>query len=100
MNETTIQLIEELSKRLGTTVDHLWGVLVQQAPIFAVYRIIALIVIVLSVLFSFIYLKRLEINPKNKNIAEMLPLFWVIWTCFSFVIFYYAIFLSYYFMHI
>ena len=33
MNEKTEQLIRELASKLGTTVEHLWGVLVKQAPI-------------------------------------------------------------------
>jgi len=33
MNEQTQQLIENLAIKLGTTADHLWGVLVRQAPI-------------------------------------------------------------------
>lgn len=33
MNEQTEKLIRELAEKLGTTVDHLWGVLVRQAPI-------------------------------------------------------------------
>lgn len=33
MNEQTLQLIEKLALKLGTTAEHLWGVLVRQAPI-------------------------------------------------------------------
>ena len=35
MNDKTEQLVRELAEKLGTTVEHLWGVLVQQAPIAA-----------------------------------------------------------------
>ena len=35
MNEATAKLIEELAAKLGTTAEHLWGVLVRQAPISA-----------------------------------------------------------------
>ena len=29
MNDKTEQLVRELAEKLGTTVEHLWGVLVQ-----------------------------------------------------------------------
>jgi hypothetical protein len=35
MNETTTKLIEQLAEKLGTTVEHLFAVLVRQAPISA-----------------------------------------------------------------
>lgn len=33
MNEQTAKLIADLATKLGTTADHLWSVLVKQAPI-------------------------------------------------------------------
>jgi len=33
MDDKTEQLIRELAEQLGTTTEHLWGVLVTQAPI-------------------------------------------------------------------
>lgn len=33
MNDQTTQLLRELAERLGTTTEHLWGVLVRQAPL-------------------------------------------------------------------
>ena len=33
MNEQTAELIRELAAKLGTTGEHLWGVLVAQAPV-------------------------------------------------------------------
>lgn len=35
MNDQTIQLLESLAAKLGTTSEMLWGVLVKQAPISA-----------------------------------------------------------------
>lgn len=32
MNETTEKLIRDLAERLGTTTEHLWSVLIRQAP--------------------------------------------------------------------
>ena len=36
MSASTEQLIRELAEKLGTTVEHLWGVLVKQAAVEAV----------------------------------------------------------------
>jgi len=33
MNPETIQLVNQLASKLGTTTEHLWAVLVRQAPI-------------------------------------------------------------------
>jgi hypothetical protein len=33
MNEETLKFLRELASQLGTTAEHLWGVLVAQAPI-------------------------------------------------------------------
>lgn len=33
MNEQTRELIEKLAAQFGTTAEHLWGVLIRQAPI-------------------------------------------------------------------
>jgi hypothetical protein len=33
MDDKTIALIEKIAEKLGTTSDHLWGVLLHQAPI-------------------------------------------------------------------
>ena len=33
MNDEAVKLLRELADKMGTTVEHLWGVLVRQAPI-------------------------------------------------------------------
>ena len=51
MNKETQELIERLSEKLGTTADHLWGVLIKQAPIQAIIDGITMAaLIVLSIL--------------------------------------------------
>ena len=35
MNEQTVQLIEQLAQKLGTTAEYLWAALIRQAPITA-----------------------------------------------------------------
>jgi len=36
------ELIEQLAQKLGTTVEHLWSVIIRQAPLFVVYTLIEL----------------------------------------------------------
>lgn len=36
MNEHTEKLVRELAEKLGTTVEHLWEIMVRQAPIDAI----------------------------------------------------------------
>jgi tellurite resistance protein TehA-like permease len=43
MNEQTAKLIEELANKLGTTAEHLWGVLIRQAPITATTDLLLLV---------------------------------------------------------
>jgi len=45
MNAETAQLLSELAARFGTTAEHLWGVLVHQAPISGACKTAAFVVI-------------------------------------------------------
>lgn len=62
MNDQTIKLIEQLSVKLGTTAEHLWGVLMRQAPITATLDIAVstIIAFFLWKSFRFIYRKTRE----------------------------------------
>ena len=40
MNDQTLELIRDLAEKLGTTTEHLWGVLVTQAYISGVGDVI------------------------------------------------------------
>ena len=42
MNETTEKLIRDLAEKLGTTADHLWGVLCRQAPISGITNLLVM----------------------------------------------------------
>lgn len=41
MNEATTKLIEDLAAKLGTTVEHLWGVLIRQAPMSCAFELLS-----------------------------------------------------------
>lgn len=43
MNDETAKLIQDLAAKLGTTADHLWGVLVRQAPVSSMISILSFV---------------------------------------------------------
>lgn len=47
MNEKVLEALQALAIKLGTTADHLWGVLIKQAPIDGTIDLIACIALVL-----------------------------------------------------
>jgi hypothetical protein len=54
MNKETLDLVKGLVEKLGTTADHLWGVLIKQAPISSACDCVAVFfIVVLSVLAIF-----------------------------------------------
>ena len=63
MNDKTELLIRELAEKLGTTGEHLWGVLVQQAAISAVTDLLVLIGWAVILLFSFRFILRKTTTP-------------------------------------
>jgi hypothetical protein len=48
MDDKTIALIEKLAEKLGTTSEHLWGVLLHQAPISGAIKLSMVVVMVFS----------------------------------------------------
>jgi hypothetical protein len=58
MNENTELLLRELGSKLGTTTDHLWGVLVQQAPLSGVVSLTLMTLWVSFMVWAFRYIKR------------------------------------------
>ncbi len=48
MNEQTVQLIEKLASKLGTTSEYLWGVLIKQAPISATINLVYFVFVILA----------------------------------------------------
>lgn len=64
MDGQTMIILEKLAEKLGTTVEHLWGVLVNQAPISAaVDMLITIILWVLAVL----WLRKVRENTKKNE---------------------------------
>lgn len=45
MDEKTLQALQALAQKMGTTAEYLWGVLVKQAPISATVDVIGVLVV-------------------------------------------------------
>lgn len=80
MNEQTQQLIEKLADKLGTTAEHLWSVLVRQAPISSTIDAIALCIYAAVMVWGYrlVREKTKEDGDWNDHYGSIaLP--WIIW---------------------
>jgi hypothetical protein len=71
MNEQTEKLIRELAEKLGTTVDHLWGVLIRQAYINSLCDLVTLVLAGVLVFFLAIGQVKLREKYENSNYEEI-----------------------------
>ena len=65
MNNAT-HFLEKLADKLGTTIEYLWGVLIQQATYSAIFSTISLVLIIISSYFMI----RSSIKANNNNKFE------------------------------
>ena len=69
MNENTARLLEQLAAKIGTTSQHLWGVLIKQAPIDATTTLFQILLIIVGVVVCFNkhkkYISKVEIYEVN-----------------------------------
>lgn len=65
MNDKTLELLNRLADKFGTTVEHLWGVLVKQAVISAVTEIVMALAMVAAWLWLFRFVRRKTTEPKE-----------------------------------
>lgn len=63
MNETTDKLIRDLAEKLGTTADHLWGVLCRQAPISGITNLVVIAGLIAFIVWGFKLVKRKTTEP-------------------------------------
>lgn len=63
MDEKYSRLIESLAAKLGTTVEHLWGVLIKQAPISGTTSLVMCIIFILLVVWLWIFVKGKTTKP-------------------------------------
>lgn len=67
MDDKTEVLLTKLAEKFGTTAEHLWGILIRQAPISSVCDIITTILCLAYVLWSIWYFRthaRIEDKPR------------------------------------
>lgn len=83
MNDQTTKLITDLAAKLGTTADHLWGVLIRQAPISAAVNAVVLLVLLTVCTVLWVLSARRLTNPKKVDEAPTLILT-VMAACMSF----------------
>jgi hypothetical protein len=72
MNENTEKLVRELAEKLGTTAEHLWGVLMRQAPIAAATDSV-IAVIMIGVLWALYRLVRSKTTVPPKSDDDRYP---------------------------
>ena len=63
MNENTEKLVRELTEKLGTTTEHIYGVLVNQAPIVAVTDTITTVFMIAILWAAYSLVKRKTTEP-------------------------------------
>jgi len=88
MNETTEKLIRDLAEKLGTTADHLWGVLCRQAPISGITNLLVIGAWATLIIWGFKLLSRkTKTPPKTEKDpypsaeweGDGMALAWAIW---------------------
>lgn len=70
MNEATEKLIEELAAKLGTTVEHLWAVLIRQAPISAVVGLTVDAVFIWLVVLGWKKLSKVDFDSWDSDMGK------------------------------
>jgi len=65
MNDKTLELLNRLAEKFGTTVEHLWGVLVKQAVISAVTEIVMALAMVAAWVWLFRFVRGKTTEPKE-----------------------------------
>lgn len=70
MNDKIAQLLTELAIKFGTTVEHLWGVLVKQAYINACNQIIYTIIIAVAWFAIYKFVEKKTTIPKDSHYAD------------------------------
>lgn len=66
MDDKTEILIQGLADKLGTTREHLWGVLLNQAPITGITDLCILICWWVAVITAFLYIKKKSTRPRYR----------------------------------
>ncbi len=86
MDEKTEALIRELAEQLGTTGEHLWGVLVRQAPITGVIDLLVLVAWAVFMVWAYrlVVRKTKDPDPEDRTVKpewreEGAVVAWALW---------------------
>ena len=83
MNEKILEALTALANKLGTTAEYLWEVLVKQAVVAGVVSIALAVLFLVSVVLSFILVKKALRVTTEKLGAEDKVLIWALYTLLS-----------------
>lgn len=65
MNEKTLEQLTRLAEKFGTTIEHLWSVLLKQAGINAMTGIVMALAMVMAWVWLFRFVRRNTTTPKE-----------------------------------
>lgn len=98
MNEETVQLLEKLAEKLGTTVEYLWEVLVHQALVNSVLLILLMVAtVIMGIVLYKLHIRFSKMQPetdkyyakslydREEGYVAMMIIFVFIWTVLLFV---------------
>ena len=70
MDDKTTALIEKLAAKLGTTAEHLWGILLHQAPISGAVDLATVVIMVLAAIILVRFVRRKTTQPARTDEDE------------------------------
>jgi len=94
MDDKTTALIQQLAERLGTTTEHLWGVLVRQAPISGTVDLLAMGGFVFVTYWLFRLLLRKTKQWKDDHVPDAPFLEVVLWAGWALLAVFTTVFLA------
>jgi hypothetical protein len=71
MNENTEKLLRDLAEKFGTTAEHLWGVLIKQAPISAASQLFVMAITGAAAAFLCVVTKRLGAKAAAEDSSDI-----------------------------
>jgi hypothetical protein len=85
MTPSTEQLVREIAAQLGTTVEHLWEVLIYQASVTAAWNIALVVVLVAFFWSRYRFIRKQSTRPAGWDEVEcgIALLFWFVLVLFA-----------------
>lgn len=70
MNEQTIKLIQQIADKLGTTAEHLWSVLIRQAPIYSITGLMEDVAFFLLCFFMWKWISKIQFDNWDSDFGK------------------------------